>query len=555
MKSIKEHIEGFAYPFLEHILENIDREWEETPLGGFKCKMDEGNFSLGTLIKCSVTLYLKGKSTEKSNLFKERLLRLFDRINEDTHFSTWGKKFLLEALVILKNADEMHILSDEKITLLKKLTDYGDFFDKEKVEIPKDSVLPTNYYHVALTCAVQRELLGFENDGMSKKIGEKLLGIMKANSGGWMDEVPPRGRFDSYSLSAYSHTYTSLCEIGMKDEVPSFITENIKESALICLSMKNRAGHGFGYGRSLSVYGDLGNLSKTVFCIKNDLVSGKEKDDAIAYCINICERLINFWFRKEENFFDIWTRSRATDCYRGTEVVLNLNLEITLGLISTLESFKEMGLENYIPKENVSLPDKWETRKTVFVDEKEKKRALYVLRRGDHTFSLPFVGMSSKSSLVNDAYFAFPHEAEFIEEPVWQYQPFLVPEILTKDGTIAILMEDFRSIEDEYGDDKITISAIGKLVARDTTSTNIGFTAKYIFDGAKIKVEFNIDEPYESARMLFSGAKTDHVRFIGAVSEEVSDVWDKKEFKSCCGGIKECKTAFFKDKIGYEITL
>ena len=82
------------------------------------------------ILAASYVTYLKAfhnPTKEKSNLFKERLLRLFDRINEDTHFSTWGKKFLLEALVILKNADEMHILSDEKITLLKKLTDYCEF--------------------------------------------------------------------------------------------------------------------------------------------------------------------------------------------------------------------------------------------------------------------------------------------------------------------------------------------------------------------------------------------------------------------------------------------
>ncbi len=557
MKSIREQIEGFAYPFLENILNKIDKEGEKSTLGGFKFKIDEQCFALGLMIKCSVMLYLKEKDSEKSKALCERLLRFFDLIDKEKQFGTWGKQFLLEALVMLKKAEKLCILSEEKISILEEKTDYSDFFDKDEIKILDGMNLPTNYYHVALSCAVQREFLGFENDGISRKIAEKLLGIMKDNSdSGWMDEVPPRGRFDSYSLHAYSDVYKAFCEIGMKDEIPTFITENLREAALINFSMRNRKGHGFSYGRSLSVYGDKGTLMDVIFCIKNGLVSGEEKEDAIAYCISICDRLLNFWFRKEDNFFDIWTSSRKTDCYRGPDVILTLQLGVTMTLIGALEEFTLMGLDNYVPKENVSLPEKWEARKTVFENKNDKVRVLYVLRRGEHTFSLPFVGMSDKPNTVNDAYFAFPHEQEFIEEPVWMYHPFLVPEIVTEDGRTAILMEDFKRIEERYEDDKITVSVSGRLVGKDTEPTDIGFDGTYIFEGSKITVFFNIHKPYTRARMLFSGAKTDHVCFIGAAHEEISDVSENRDYFACCGGIKECKTAYFTgEKIGYEITL
>ncbi len=554
MKTIRDHIEGFAYPFLEYVLDLIDREGENAILGDYKCTIDEGGFALGTLIKCSVTLYLNEKDPKKAVLLRERLLRFFDMIDEDRHIGTWGKQFLLQSLVSLKDAGKDDLLSKEKLDLIARKTDYGDFFDKEKVEIPKDSTLPTNYYHVALTCALCREQLGFEDDGMADKIAEKFLSIMNANScEGWMDEVPPRGRFDSYSLNSYRSTSLPLLAAGKN--VPDFIYEKAKEASLINFSMRNRHGYGFMYGRSLSVYGDSGTLSQIIFGLKNGFIEEKDKDEAIAYCIAICDRLVNFWYRKDKNFFDIWTDSRATDCYRGPEVVLNLNLEMTISLISVLEYFTSVGLDNYIPEKNVSEPEKWEARKTVFIDEPQKARALYVLRRGKHTFSLPFIGMAKTPNTVNDAYFAFPHEQEFIEEPVWRYHPFLVPEITTEDGNVAVLMEGFRSIEEKYEDDKVTIKVSGYLVGTDTVATDIGFDGTYIFDGDKIKVEFNIHKPYKSARMLYSGAKTDHVRFIGVVSEEITDVSEKKEFRACSGGIKECKTAYFTDKIGYEITL
>ena len=389
---------------------------------------------------------------------------------------------------------------------------------------------------------------------MSEKIADKLIEIMKDNSGdGWMDEIPPRGRFDSYSLNSYKSVYESVRMAGK--EIPEFIMKNAKEAVLINLSAKNRHGHGFKYGRSLSVYGDSGTLGQIVFGLKNGFIEENDKDEAIAYCICICERLIDFWYRKDERFFDIWTLSRATDCYRSTDVILNLNLEICGILIDVLEYFTSVGLDTYVPRENISEPLKWEARKTVFVKEEGKERALYVLRRGSHSFMLPFVGMSNAPNTVNDAYFAFPHEQEFIEEPVWRYQPFLVPEVIFEDGTVAVLMEGFEKIIEKYEDDKITINVSGRLVGRDTTPTDVGFDGEYIFDGGKITVKFNIHKSYKSAKMLFSGAKTDYVRFVGSEREEMSDVSADKEFRAACGGIKECKTAYFKNEIGYEIII
>ncbi len=555
MRNIRNVVENFAYPFLEYVMDLVDREGDAATLCGFPCKPDEGSFAVGTIVQCSVKLYLKENDPEKAEKLKERLVRFIGMIDENTKVGTWGKQFLIEALVSLKKAGRLDIIPKETIELLKEKTDYSDFLDKKTVTIPKELGLPTNYYHVALSCAIGRELLGFENDGMSDKIADRFLGIISENSGnGWMDEVPPRGRFDSYSLNSYKATYSPLIAAGKR--VPSFIYENAKEASLINFSIKNRKGHGFSYGRSLSVYGDIGTLNQVIFGLRNGFIEEKDRDEALAYCIAICEKFVNFWFRKEKNSFDIWTDSRATDCYRGPEVVLNLNLEMAQSLISALEYFTAVGLDKYVPQKEVSCPEKWEMRKTVFVKEPSKERALYVLRRGEHTFMLPFVGMGDRESTVNDAYFAFPHEQEFIEEPVWRYQPFLVPEIITEDGKAAILMEGFHSIEEKNEDDKVTISVKGNLVCRDTTPTEIGFEGEYVFEGDKIKVTFDIHSPFKGAKMLFSGARTDHVRFAFSDREEITDVSGDKEFFSCSGGIKECKTAYFTgSKMGYEITL
>ena len=554
MKSYRETTEKFSYSFMEYLMDLFDREGEKATLGGFPCKIDKSCLTLGGLLRSSARLYIAEKNTDRAEQLEKRLLRFIEMINEDTTTGPWGKQFILEALALLKKAGKLNIIPHERLEILEKKTDYGDFFNKEGLFIPKELGLPTNYYHVALTCATYREIIGFENNGMSKKIADKLLEIMINNSDdGWMDEVPPRGRFDSYSLDAYKTVYDSLEMAGKA--VPEFIIKNAKEAVLIHLSAKNRHGHGFKYGRSLSVFGEAGTLRQICFGFKHGFIEEKDKDEAIAYCIHICERLIDFWYRKEENFFDIWTGSRATDVYRGPDVIFNLNLGMCLAMAEVLEEFTKLGIDNYVPAKDVREPEKWEARKTVFVKEVGKERALYVLRRGTHSFMLPFVGMSDKPNTVSDMYFAFPHQQEFTEAPVWRYHPFLVPEITTEDGTVAVLMEGFSRIEEKYEDDRIIINVSGNLVARDTTPTDIEFDGKYVFDGRKITVKFNIHKPYRSARMLFCGAKTDYVKFIGSECEEINDVSEAKEFRAACGGIKECKTAYFKDMIGYEIEL
>lgn len=556
MKSLRETVEKFTYSHMEYLLDLVDTEEEKAMLGSFPCTIDHEGFGAGTLLKCAVRLYLNEHNTKKKEKLKAQIVKFSYMINEDTPLETWGKLALLGALNDLKSNKMLDIIPSEMIELFRKKTDYTDFFDKATVTIPQNCGKPTNYYHVALSIATLRELLGFDEDGMSEKIADKLITIMKNNSGdGWMDETPPHGRFDSYSMGSYRAVSDALSQKGK--DIPDFILKNAKKSAMIYFAARNRKGHGFKYGRSLSIYGETGALAQVTFALKYGLIEEVLRDEAISYIIHICDRLINFWFNKEMNSFDIWTGDRSTDVYRGIDRLLCINLEMCMSLMTTLEEFTRLGIDNYIPKNDVSLPEKWEIHKTVFIKEPSKARSLYVLRRGEHSFMLPLVGVVSDKpdTIINDTYFPFPTEQEFVEAPVWRYQPFLVPEVIFEKGKFALPIEAFETIEDEYTDDGIIITANGKMIDSDHRLTDVDFEIKYIFYGDKITVRFEIMKPYNSARILFAAKDTSYVSFIGAEREEISDVSDDRGFRAACGGIRKCKTAYFNGSIAYEISL
>ena len=72
-------------------------------------------------------------------------------------------------------------------------------------------------------------MLGWGIDGECDRIKNKLLDIMTGFSAeGWMDEQPPFGRYDRYSILISSELIDSLNAINK--EVPEFAIKNLKDA-------------------------------------------------------------------------------------------------------------------------------------------------------------------------------------------------------------------------------------------------------------------------------------------------------------------------------------
>ena len=140
----------------------------------------------------------------------------------------------------------------------------------------------TNYYQVAMACAGYREVLGWGIDGECDKIKNKLLNIMQeASDEGWMDEQPPYGRFDRYTLLIPAELIDTLNSIGK--ELPEFALKNLKDSADLALARHNPRGDGVQYGRSLSVHGDCAFLEVLSTALRVGLIDEDMKPLALSF--------------------------------------------------------------------------------------------------------------------------------------------------------------------------------------------------------------------------------------------------------------------------------
>ncbi len=544
MKSVREWITPFVYDRLKTVLDLIDKDGTEAKFHGISVTADESEYTVGTVIRAAVSVYIQNPTEEN----RKRVIRYFDFIRTDTQLGKWAKLSTLESLLMLKEAGELSLISEEKMAMLQEKTDYTDFIRKDTLQFL--TPLPSNYYHVAMLCAGRREKLGFEQEGMSDRCAEKMISIMQESSkDGWMDETPPYGRFDSYSIDANLNMCNALAELGK--EVPAFMRENVQRSVSLLFAARNRKGNGISYGRSLSMYGDTNAAKHMAYALTEGLLSGEDAKEAHAYILHITKKLVTFWYREEKGFCDFWTDGRATEEYREIFRIFEVYMEFCNCLISLYNHLSDTPYLDSVPEKDIKEPDAWEWHKTEFVREENKVRSLYVLRRKDHTFMLPFIG-SAPHYVKSGSYMPFPHEPLFSETaPAGYDMPFLTPEVILENGEMGYPIQYFTEIEEESGEDFLKITAKGYLTKTDYVhpfrQSEHTFCAVYTFCGDRITIEYNIEKGYLS-RMLFAGTDVSYVTFSGAEREEMLDVSDNPGYHTPHGGLTVCKMAFFRGK-------
>ena len=544
MKTIKEWIEPFVYDCLEHVLHILDKDGKNATFHGIPVTADESEYTVGTVIRAAVSVYIKHKTEENRN----RLIRYFDFIRDDTELGKWAKLSTLESLLMLKEAGELSLISKEKMAQLREKTDYTDFIRKDTLEFL--TPLPSNYYHVAMLCAGRREMLGFEQEGMSDRCAEKMISIMQENSkDGWMDETPPYGKFDSYSIDANLNMCRALSEL--QKEIPAFMQENVRRSVSLLFAARNRKGNGISYGRSLSMYGDMDAAKHMAYALTEGLLTGKDAEEAHAYILHVTEKMVTFWYREDKGFCDFWTDGRATEEYREIFRIFEVYTEFCSNLISLYNRLSGTPYVDTVPEQDIREPQTWEWHKTEFVREENKVRSLYVLRRKDHTFMLPFIG-SAPHYVRSGSYMPFPHEPQFTETPPAGYDvPFLTPEVMLENGEIGYPIQYFTDISEESGEDFLKITAKGFLTKTDYVHpfrrSEHTFCAVYTFCGDRITIAYEVEDGF-LARMQFAGNDVSYVTFPDAEREEILDVSQNPGYHTPHGGLSLCKMAFFRGK-------
>ena len=184
---MRQIIEEKLHPIMKHLFDRIVEGGLELEIDGTPAYNEKAQFVGGKVINeaCYVVLeFLKDE---------ENFRKLGDviRMVSDMPMETWGILNGISGLYRLKKAGLLKKVVDaETLEKLRISMDWRTFVDVENhyALIHK----PTNYYGVAFGIARHRELLGWEEEGHSKVLLDRLMEHIDQYSGefSFMDETP-----------------------------------------------------------------------------------------------------------------------------------------------------------------------------------------------------------------------------------------------------------------------------------------------------------------------------------------------------------------------------
>lgn len=504
METARSLISDSVFKNLEFYTSLVRENGEDSEYLGVKLLDEPEKFVKGALINCAVKLFLhyNAKADNRDAKAWERVV-YFIRMLKDDHLKTWGKLNALRGTYALYETGFLATLPEDCIQILREKTRYDDFYDTKRKMLLGN--YPSNYYQVALGCAGIREAIGWDEPGECDIILEKLFSVMSDFSdSGWMDERPPYGRFDRYSMMVAAELTDTLDFL--KKPIPEFALKALKSSAELALACANPHGDGVLYGRSLSVHGDCAYLEILATALRHGLVSDEDIRTAVLYCGSILRHTFSYWYDTARRSYDLWFDGRTTNSYRQVHRLLEVNLDMSLHMLNTLDVLEaadcaDEPLEDPLPRNPHSFS---RPQKTVFRSVPNDERVLYSFVRKGTLYQLPLIGGGEYA--LNAAYLPFPTSPSLLEAPPETRIPFLVPHFVTERGDKLLPSGFYTEITDKkiskLGMTGIEITAKGMMSLFSMEhpmpeKSDRPFTATYTFvdDTVRIVYEADTDEP------------------------------------------------------------
>ena len=530
MSTLREKIEEFLYLFYERFTDLCYKGGKDTEFMGVRLLDDESKFTHGALVNAAATLYAYYVRTndERCGEALDRLHTFIEAATGDV-CKTWGKIALLRAFCTLDDMGLVDKVKPEYTETVKKMTDYEDFFDKEKLDTRG---MATNYMHVAMACAAMRERLGWESDGYSKKIMDKLTNILKSTAiDGWLDDELPYGRFDRYSFVLTSEFADTARISGL--DIPDFIKKNIRKSAEAMLFAANNSGDGIPYGRSVAIHGDSSAAEILSTAIAERLLTEDECMRAITYMSAIYDKKLSFWYDKEVGAFNMWWGGRGHDSYRPVERMLETNLDAANHLYMQLRNLERGGMADVEVDGKIEKSDGWDFHLVRFKSTDTDERATTILKYRDRLIMLPFVAFGNKWGN-HAAYYPFPaFSGGILEAPPRAEYPFFVPEYTDENGTKYRPVQYYDKVCCDSDDGTVSISASGDLSIMDGTvahRSGIRFELNYKFIKNRIICTIKTGRKMLSAKM-YTSEKSEFITVSTGGFDELSDVKTNGELK------------------------
>ena len=336
--------------------------------------------------------------------------------------------------------------SDEKEAYVA-LLDPGRFYDAKTHTLIH---LPENYFGVAARIAAIDYELGLNKDRASL---DDLLdrAASQFTSGAlFADDALPTGRYDRYS-NEYARALYDAAVLAEREDLTKAVAPSLKEQMKLWWDLLSPDGYGYSWGRSLGAISYMDTMEIAAFLAKHPEFRPATLPQLASAYFAAWSWLRND-FNDQTHLLSIFAFGRGDYGYITKEREWQQTTTFFGKVIGAHQMFvsalEKEGVKSFAGR--LSLGDV--ARFQYFRNDPGRKFGVWVVRKGDIHFSLPFV--TGPKAATSD-YQPAPHGFPAFVVPVEKIYPCFIP---------FLEMEDGRTISPVDGADEIRPAADGKSV-------------------------------------------------------------------------------------------
>ena len=347
---------------------------------------------------------------------------------------TWAQLYAAMALHSYgRNLDHNALwqnLSPKEKESYRALLDPGRFYDSKTHKLIH---LPENYFGVAARIAAIDYDLGLSKDRASL---DDLLDHATAQftrGALFADDSLPTGRYDRYS-NEYARAIYDAAQLAERDDLVKALAPSLKQQMKLWWDLLSPDGYGYPWGRSLGAISYMDTMEIVGFLgVHPEFRPAPLEQLACAY--NSAWKWLRNDFNKDTHLLSIFAFGRGDYGYITKEREWQQTTTFLAKIMAAHEMFTQAMASEGIKQFAMSPSFGNVSRFEFFADGSDRKFGVWLVRRGEIHFALPFVtGPKAATSDYQPLPYGFPGLAV----PVEKIYPCLVPFLELEDGrTIA----------------------------------------------------------------------------------------------------------------------
>jgi len=347
---------------------------------------------------------------------------------------TWAQLYAAMALHSYgRNLDHNALwqnLSPKEKESYRALLDPGRFYDSKTHKLIH---LPENYFGVAARIAAIDYDLGLSKDRASL---DDLLDHATAQftrGALFADDSLPTGRYDRYS-NEYARAIYDAAQLAGRDDLVKALAPSLKQQMKLWWDLLSPDGYGYPWGRSLGAISYMDTMEIVGFLgVHPEFRPAPLEQLACAY--NSAWKWLRNDFNKDTHLLSIFAFGRGDYGYITKEREWQQTTTFLAKIMAAHKMFTQAMASEGIKQFAMSPSFGNVSRFEFFADGSDRKFGVWLVRRGEIHFALPFVtGPKAATSDYQPLPYGFPGLAV----PVEKIYPCLVPFLELEDGrTIA----------------------------------------------------------------------------------------------------------------------